>query len=630
MTLLHFTLGPMQSFVAQARRTRDLYAGSFLLSHLALRAMDAAGGKVILPDYAGLRDLTAKQHTKHAIAPNRFLAEFTDDDFAAKAGEAASAALQKEWHRITEAVWRPFLEPLAAQGRGTRDIWDRQVANSWEIAWAVGPDSDLLDRRKNWRAPPTTTEGGDHCTLMPQWQELSGFIRSKERKKQDAFWSAVRQRVGNRLDLEEDERFCAIAFVKRFFPRVSEDAIGRKLDMQSWPSTVSIAAIPWQRHMNDSAKPEVLAAATSYASLVAGEPGAKLSSARRIAGLEGLPPAVGDFSWLSGNFLNSSALANEQGTPLRPNTDRKSLLRQLKKLEELTDDRAGNCYGLLLMDGDNTGRLIGEHGAAVLTARLTNFAARVPDLIESQAHSGICIYAGGDDLLAMLPLDRALDAVGAARALYLNSFADSGNELKATISAGLVFAHYRCAFSRVLEYAHELLHNVAKDGADRDALAIAVLKPGGVACRWVGKFGQFIHDGSHCFAPLIAAYSKEANHDGRGLSSSFLYNLRERFGELFEPVNSAGEEDHAGRDTASEPFDEDALQRLFVAEYLHGRLDKDPAEARRQRDEAERLMRQLIAVCYQPDARRGSKRRFDLDGARLVKFLALGGKEGAE
>ena len=31
----HFTLGPVQSFVAQARRTRDFWAGSFLLSWLA-------------------------------------------------------------------------------------------------------------------------------------------------------------------------------------------------------------------------------------------------------------------------------------------------------------------------------------------------------------------------------------------------------------------------------------------------------------------------------------------------------------------------------------------------------------------------------------------------------------------
>ena len=39
--IFHFTLGPVQGFVAQARRTRDLWAGSFLLSWLAGRAMES-------------------------------------------------------------------------------------------------------------------------------------------------------------------------------------------------------------------------------------------------------------------------------------------------------------------------------------------------------------------------------------------------------------------------------------------------------------------------------------------------------------------------------------------------------------------------------------------------------------
>ena len=37
---LHFSIGPVQGFVAQSRRTRDLWASSFLLSHLAQVALD--------------------------------------------------------------------------------------------------------------------------------------------------------------------------------------------------------------------------------------------------------------------------------------------------------------------------------------------------------------------------------------------------------------------------------------------------------------------------------------------------------------------------------------------------------------------------------------------------------------
>jgi CRISPR-associated protein Cmr2 len=630
MTHLHFTFGPVQSFVAQARRTRDLYAGSFLLSHLALKAMQGAGGKIILPDYASLRELADETNLKHAIAPNRFIAEFDDPAAAAKAGSLAAEALKKEWKDIAEVVWTLFLDRVATRGPNTRDIWDRQIANFWEIAWAVGDEveTDLLDRRKNWHTPPFSTEGGDHCTLMGDWQELSGFVRSKDRGKQDDFWTAVRAHVENALDLEADERLCAIAFVKRFFPRTAKVA---ELDMQHWPSTVSIAAVPWLRLIMD--KPDVHACAKAYAELVDNEPGARVSSARRIAALENFPPAAGSFAELSGNFLNHTALQNERGTPLKDNGKdrRKLLLEKLDRLEEHTGDHAGNLYALLLMDGDHMGALIGKHTAKLVTPCLTKFASEVPELIEDEKHSGICIYAGGDDLLAMLPLDHALDAVTAVRELYVRSFGLGESKIAATISAGLVFAHYRCAFSRVLKYAHELLDDVAKDGAGRNALALGVLKPGGITCQWVGKFAEFSQNGGHCFAPLIATYRRDANGEGLGLSSSFLYNLSERFAELFPQPGSRGAHNDADLDTSQdEPFDEDTLQRLFVAEYLHGRLDKEPAKAEKQRGQAGQLMSQLIAVCYQADVRRSTKRRVDLDGARLIKFLALDGKEGAE
>jgi len=49
----YFTLGPVQRFVAQARRTRDLWSGSFLLSYLAGCAMVAVeknDGAITVPD----------------------------------------------------------------------------------------------------------------------------------------------------------------------------------------------------------------------------------------------------------------------------------------------------------------------------------------------------------------------------------------------------------------------------------------------------------------------------------------------------------------------------------------------------------------------------------------------------
>jgi CRISPR-associated protein Cmr2 len=623
MTHLHFTFGPVQSFVAQARRTRDLYAGSFLLSHLSLAAMAAAeavGGKVILPDYSALK----KQQSEHATAPNRFIAEFATEEVAAEAGRLACKSLENEWKRIAEVIWKCFLDAIASQESETRRIWNRQISNFWEIAWAVGgeSDNDLLDRRKNWHTPSATTEGGDHCTLMSQWQELSGFIRQKG-DRQRGFWEAVRkQPTMKKLDLESDERLCAIAFVKRFFPLVSQQTIGRELDMRSWPSTVLVAAVPWMRKVKCT--PSAHQAAAAYTELARHEPGSILNSARRLAALENFPPAAGDFALLSGNFLNPTALKNERGTPLTvEDKDRRTrLCDELHKPEEATDDHAGNFYALLLMDGDSMGALIGKHTAGVITPCLTKFAANVPQLIENERHSGVCIYAGGDDVLAMLPLDHALEAVAAVRKLYRNSFSEMN--ISATISAGLVFAHYRCAFSRVLKCAHEMLDEVAKEGADKDALAIGVLKPGGKTCQWVAKFGDFIDGGANCFAPLVEAFAAQRRSENDGLSASFLYNLRDRFGKLFENADTPD----APR---SHPFDIETLEKFFIAEYLNGRREKnDAANEQRQFGEAKQLMQQLLKVCHQPEACQPGGKRLNFDGARLVKFLALDGKEGAK
>ena len=79
----HFTLGPVQSFVAQARRTRDYWAGSFLLSWLAgvaMKTVIAQGGRIVFPQpdagyLAWLEGQGTGQPPRQGGIPNRFKAE---------------------------------------------------------------------------------------------------------------------------------------------------------------------------------------------------------------------------------------------------------------------------------------------------------------------------------------------------------------------------------------------------------------------------------------------------------------------------------------------------------------------------------------------------------------------------
>lgn len=274
--LLHFTLGPVQGFVAQARRTRDLWAGSFLMSWLAGQAMKvviANGGTILVPDveqdalFVAERNGASGGGPAVGSLPNRFKAKVSAEFNPVLCREA----IHSVWSDLAGTVWKRFVEPVAGQSNGAHAIWDRQVASFWETAWVIGADPGngqdhaWLDRRKNWRTHRPPVEGGDHCMLMGDWQELSGFVRSRERAKQDAFWHALKTRVDeesdNPLQLDENERLCAIALIKRLFPHVAKEALGwtPSWDGQKplrWPSTPRLAAAGWLHRAWTNARAE--------------------------------------------------------------------------------------------------------------------------------------------------------------------------------------------------------------------------------------------------------------------------------------------------------------------------------------------------------------------------------------
>ena len=186
--------------------------------------------------------------------PNRFKASVPD----AFDPKAVADETRQKWRELAECVWQRFVAGTADRGHDTRVIWNRQVEGFWDIQWVTGADpgngSDAawLDRRKNWRSHWPPEEGGDHCTTMGERQELSGFVRGRERHAQDAFWGALRQRTG-RLDLRDGERLCAVALVKRLFPKLEptelERTVGWRISAANWPSTAYMAAVPWLAHV---------------------------------------------------------------------------------------------------------------------------------------------------------------------------------------------------------------------------------------------------------------------------------------------------------------------------------------------------------------------------------------------
>lgn len=155
---LLFTIGPVQSFISAARRTQDLWAGSYLLSYLTWAAIEVVAtaigpDAIVFPNLLGqpLCDRWLKQ--KHQILavdqplnaedlilpslPNRFLAIVPASQGSVLA-EQAAIAVRQEWQAISNAV-RLDLEEILDSVPAWAKTWERQTNNLFEIYWQIYP-----------------------------------------------------------------------------------------------------------------------------------------------------------------------------------------------------------------------------------------------------------------------------------------------------------------------------------------------------------------------------------------------------------------------------------------------------------------------------------------------------------
>lgn len=125
-SLLLFTIGPVQGFIGSAQKTRDLEAGSFLISYLTWQAIrlicERYGPEAVLfpdlrrqplvdlwlKDLSVLTDVSALSYA--ATIPNRFFAVIPDAD-ADEVGRDAAAAVRNEFANIAAFTLQELLGP---------------------------------------------------------------------------------------------------------------------------------------------------------------------------------------------------------------------------------------------------------------------------------------------------------------------------------------------------------------------------------------------------------------------------------------------------------------------------------------------------------------------------------------
>ncbi|GBC81416.1 hypothetical protein HRbin10_00528 [bacterium HR10] len=189
---LLFALGPVQSFIATARKTQDLWAGSYLLSFLSWQAMKVVAESwgpdaIIFPDLCGqpFADLwlieekglrfierPTEEMLSSPTLPNRFLAILPADE-AADLAQQVDRSVREAFKTICFTVKRRVEREVGITPDDTWEtIWRRQVENFLETYWAIlpwgGDYTQFLAAFKTWCQPQ---EPWEFAAIVEQYEK---------------------------------------------------------------------------------------------------------------------------------------------------------------------------------------------------------------------------------------------------------------------------------------------------------------------------------------------------------------------------------------------------------------------------------------------------------------------------
>ncbi|MDE3840932.1 type III-B CRISPR-associated protein Cas10/Cmr2 [Bacillus methanolicus] len=461
--LVVFTVGPVQSFIASARKTEDFWSGSFILSHFIREAMKMLSEldpkcEFIYPK--NIQETDVK--TRHiASLPNRFTAIVHKD------AQSAAAILQEtEGHvrRVfydlcTSAIHTVFPSLDKQEKEILKEKAVKQVDAFLEVYWVVEPyDSNIHFQEIRERAEK-------RLGALKNDKQYPGFAQY------GLTCSVCKEREALCL---EDLRL--------------EDKYGdmkRKL-AETWNRRSEIYKVS-----NSNEEQE--------------------QQAGRIK----------DNEFLCGICLGKRTAWDYFTNKL----ENKHVFR---RFQSVLDIGKGNYYAILMMDGDNMGQWFsGENKKdfSSVSERLAHFSQQVVPKIVEQDYNGRLVYAGGDDVLAFVPVDEALHVAQALRFAF--SQPEQGLGEKATASIGLVIGHKKTPLQSLLNIVRQLEKKAKgyenpQSKVKKNALALAVHTRSGEISEAIMPW----EIGSSRTVELLLDFISLLQND---LSSTFIYHFSNAF-----------------------------------------------------------------------------------------------------
>lgn len=510
--LLIVSIGPVQDFIASARRFRDLWFGSWVLSEVSRAAARAIAmaegmGSLVFPAPESEVELEPKQELGIA---NKVMALISKDPV-----QVASAASQAARDRLSDIAAEVF-EELPREPAFTRERADAQIADLLEIHWAAVPVENYASARREaerWLSARKATR--DFAAVSWGSEAPKSSLDGQREAVLDLEMTDHPRGWQRKLGMRAGENLCGVGLLKR---KGGEDP-GKPRRI---PSTGTVAALS----ALGASRGDLQAQAEAYKKALR-----DLGAEDRDICCRDLKPAqplgMLDPVWLFEERLEQ-LFDDEDKVKAKKLEQAKLALRQFLRD---TGMKPQPYYAVLVADGDRMGKAIDRQTSAEahrdLTRALASFSKEARKIVA--AHDGALVYAGGDDVLALMPLHSVLDCAESLAQDFANRLGRFGQGEEApTLSVGVAVGHQMEPAADTLDLGRKAEKEAKKL---RNAIALVVQKRGGGELTVSGHWDVFMPR----FRGWLSMLASDQFPDGAA------YELRET-ARVLEAESSASQE----------------------------------------------------------------------------------------
>ncbi|MEI7027390.1 type III-B CRISPR-associated protein Cas10/Cmr2 [Paenibacillus sp. y28] len=559
--MMQFSIGPVQEFIAQARKTRDLWFGSFLLAELGKAAARRfqeqthdPGDGLIVPHPQVLEAPPSgegeRSSSKVSSVANKLLGIVTTGDPKHVALEVRKA-VEREWQAYAMNAKRLL------QGCINENLWDRQIKDVVEFYAVWTPLDGKYDHVRS-RAEELMAA---RKTLRDFKQNEPGRLFGEKKSSLDGGRESVlwpdQYAAYARFGIKKNESLDAISLVKRLSRCMQEK--------REFPSVCDVTFLHFQEQLLQPDKAAQRERVLAYYGRMKERYGDQLHFAEKTSSgvvQQGSVPIPAEevhavealdsrlfyenriHEFVAEGHKHLEKLSSDE---LKRSMDDKTeaIKRSLRELYVGAGRgavREPNAYYAFVMgDGDRMGQFLKslktreEH--LEFTLRMSEFAARAEHIVKQ--HSGQLVYSGGDDVMAYLPLHRCLEAVKQLRKAFgetmermaagVAALSEEGtgnvNEepVLPTLSIGIAIVHMMEPLGETRRLAMQT-ERAAKQHPGKNALALHFQKrSGGDAMKFCVSFDK---EPIEWIQGIQDAFLDQ-NHARSLFSSGFAYALRD-------------------------------------------------------------------------------------------------------